>query len=79
MGLRVQAVQTPPTQEKTKVKPSRHSAHHYRRWCRHLRNDCKLDPRRRGYARYNWDLYWDGVRDVRLCDAAIWLIIEFDS
>lgn len=54
----------------------RNSVHHYRQWCKHLRS-CQINPRRYNYARLQWDRYWDGVRDQRLCDAAIWLIDKF--
>lgn len=54
----------------------RRSMHHYRQWCAYLRS-CQIDPRKYGYARNQWNLYWDGVRDHRLADAAIWLIDKF--
>lgn len=50
--------------------------HHYRQWCKYLRS-CHIDPRKYRYARIQWDNYWNGVRDSRLCDAAIWLIDRF--
>lgn len=44
----------------------------YDRWFQH----CKENGTEK-IAREQWDLYWQGVRDVRLHDCAIWLIDQF--
>ena len=56
----------------------RNSTHYYRQWCAYLR-ECGLKPRCNGFsfARSQWNMFWDGVRDQRLCDAAFWLIRKF--
>jgi hypothetical protein len=51
----------------------------YRLWCRHLRS-IGLRPRpsrKYNFAKSQWKLYWEGVRDARLSDAAVYLIDKY--
>lgn len=45
-------------------------------WCDHCK-DCLGDNFSYEFAMEQWLLYWDGVRDARLHDCAIWLIDRY--